>query len=390
MCRSRGRKESASTVERPEHPSRVLSASPPSSGAMPDRREHGVLERLKERVARAIHPSARGTPVDRLHEMEVFVTVADAGSFAKAGARLRISPPAVTRAVASLEERLGARLFNRTTRSLSLTETGLRFLESAKRLLAELDAAERGAVGEDATPAGHLTVTTSVTFGRSAMAPVMTEFLRGHDRVTASLMLVDRVVNLVEEGIDVAVRIGQLPDSTLVSRRVGEVQRILVASPEYLAKHGDPGSPADLKGHSVIAFTGLMPNREWRFVDGATSSRVAVQPRFEVNDAFAAIDAAEAGDGITIAASFIVAQKIAAGRLTPVLAAYTPPPVAVQLVHPQSRLVAPKVRAFVDFAVPRLKEVLRRLPTIAANPPASDPVEPRTATAARPRAGSRR
>jgi DNA-binding transcriptional LysR family regulator len=315
--------------------------------------------------------------------MEVFVAVADAGSFAKAGARLRISPPAVTRAVASLEERLGARLLNRTTRSLSLTETGLRFLESAKRLLVELDEAERGALAQSAAPAGHLTVTASVTFGRSAMAPVMSEFLRRHPRVTASLLLVDRVVNLVEEGIDVAVRIGRLPDSTLVARRVGEVQRILVASRDYLAKHGAPGSPADLKLHSIIAFTALMPNREWRFVDGAASSRVAVQPRFEINDATAAIGAAEAGDGITIALSYMVAEKIAEGRLTQVLGRYTLPPVAVQLVHPQSRLVAPKVRAFVDFAGPRLQHVLRSLPTIPAHPPASGPVERRAASGAR-------
>jgi DNA-binding transcriptional LysR family regulator len=309
--------------------------------------------------------------VDRLHEMEVFVAVAVAGSFAKAGTRLRISPPAVTRAVSSLEERLGARLFNRTTRSLSLTEAGLRFLESTKHLLTEIDAAERGALGESAMPAGHLTVTASVTFGRSAVAPVISEFLRAHPRVTASLVLLDRVVNLVEEGIDVAVRIGQLPDSSLVARRVGEVQRILVASPHYLAKHGEPGSPADLKLHSIIALIGLVRSREWRFVDGATSVHVALQPRFEVNDATAAIEAAEAGDGITVALSYMVAQKIADGRLAPVLARYAPPPVAVQLVHPQSRLVAPKVRAFVDFAAPRLQEVLRRLPAIPAGAPAT-------------------
>jgi DNA-binding transcriptional LysR family regulator len=317
--------------------------------------------------------------------MEVFVAVAECGSFAKAGARLRISPPAVTRAVSSLEGRLGARLLNRTTRSLRLTEAGLRFLESAKRLLAELEAAERGAVGESAIPAGHLTVTASVTFGRWAMAPVMSEFLRRHPRVTASLMLVDRVVNLVEEGIDVAVRIGQLPDSTLVALRVGEVRRILVASPDYLAKHGEPRSPADLKAHSIIAFTGLMPNREWRFVEGTTSSRVAVQPRFEVNDAIAAMEAAEAGDGITIALSYMVAEKIVDGRLTPVLGGYTPAPVAVQLVHPQSRLVAPKVRAFIDFAAPRLTDVLRRLPTVPAHAPASGPVRRHTAAPARGR-----
>jgi DNA-binding transcriptional LysR family regulator len=321
-------------------------------------------------------------PVDRLHEMEVFVAVAEARSFAKAGKRLGISPPAVTRAVSSLEERLGARLLNRTTRSLSLTEPGLRFLESSKRLLPEIEAAEHEAAGESATPAGHLTVTASVTFGRSAMAPVVSEFLRAHPRVTASLVLVDRVVNLVEEGVDVAVRIGQLPDSRLVARQVGAVQRILVASPDYLAKRGEPGSPADLKLHSIIAFSALMPNRGWRFVDGKTSAHVALQPRFELNDAPAAIAAAEAGDGITIALSYMVAERIAEGRLTPVLGRYTPPPVPVQLVYPASRLLAPKVRAFVDFAGSRLKELLRRLPTIPAHAPGSGPGERRDAGAA--------
>lgn len=304
--------------------------------------------------------------MDRLHEMEVFVAVADAGSFARAGARLRISPPAVTRAVASLEERLGARLLNRTTRSLALTEAGGRFLERARRLLAEIEEAERGALDERAAPAGHLVVTASVTFGRAAVAPVLNELLRAHPSITASLLLLDRTVNLVEEGVDVAVRIGRLPDSTLVARRVGEVQRILVASPDYLARRGHPGAPAELARHDVIAFTGLMPARAWRFGDGATLARVALQPRLELNDAAAAIAAAEAGDGITIALSYMVAERIAAGRLTPVLARYTPPPVPVQIVHPPSRPLAPKVRAFVDFAAPRLAQLLRSLPGLPA------------------------
>lgn len=314
--------------------------------------------------------------MDRLHEMEVFVAVADAGSFVQAGARLRISPPAVTRAISSLEQRLGARLLNRTTRSLGLTEAGLRFLESARRLLSEVESAERAAVGETAEPAGHLTVTASVIFGRSVLAPIVSEFLRAHPRVTASLLLVDRVVNLVEEGIDVAVRIGQLPDSSLVARRVGEVRRILVASPAYLATHGEPASPAELKQHSVVAFSGLMPNREWRYVDGTTRAHVALQPRLEVNDALVALQAAEAGDGITIALSYMVADEIAEGRLVPVLGRHAPPPVPVHLAHAHARLVAPKVRAFIELAGPRLSEVLRRLPSIPERPPpASGQVE---------------
>lgn len=299
--------------------------------------------------------------MDRLREMEVFVAVADAGSLAKAAGRMRISPPAVTRAISALEGRLGARLFNRTTRSLSLTEVGVRFLESARRLLGDIDAAEKQAVGETAAPQGHLTITASVTFGRTVLAAVVTEFLAAHPRITVSVLLLDRIANLVEEGIDVAVRIASLPDSSLVARRVGEVRRILVASPSYLERHGRPETPADLKLHAIIAFTSLMPNREWRHVDAGGGNHVSVQPRLEINDAGAAIGAAERGAGITIALSYMVAEHIHDGRLVPVLDAFSPPPVPVHLVYLPSRLIAPKVRAFIDFASPRLRETLSGL-----------------------------
>lgn len=299
--------------------------------------------------------------MDRFHEIEVFIAVADAGSFAKAGARLRLSPPAVTRAIASLEERLGAAVFTRTTRSLSITDVGTHFLESARRVLADLDGAEKAAVGQGTTPQGHLTITASVTFGRSALAPVVAEFLRRHPRVTVSALLLDRVTNLVEEGIDLAVRIGPLPDSTLVARRVGSVQRVLVASPDYLARRGMPAQPADLRLHAMIAFTGLMPNREWRFLDGKSGNSVSFMPRLEINDAVTAIRMAEDGDGITVALSYMVADQLRSGRLALVLTEMTPPPVPVHLVYPQNRMIAPKLRAFVDFAAPRLAAEIERL-----------------------------
>jgi DNA-binding transcriptional LysR family regulator len=296
--------------------------------------------------------------LDRLRELEVFVAVAEANGLARAGARLRISPPAVTRAVASLEKRLGARLFNRTTRSLSLTEAGTRFLASTRRLLAELADAERDALGESAKPAGQLTVTASVSFGRMTLAPIVRSFLRQQPRVTVSLLLLDRVVNLVEEGVDVALRIAQLPDSSLVARRVGEVRRVLVASPRYLAKQGWPVAPAELERHQLIAFTGLMPTREWRFGTGRSAVHVSVAPRLEINDASAAIAAAEAGEGISIALSYMVARAVASGRLVTLLDGFMPVAVPVQLVYPNARLVAPKLRAFLDFAVPRLSTAL--------------------------------
>lgn len=299
--------------------------------------------------------------MDRLHELEVFIAVADAGSFVKAGARLRLSPPAVTRAISALEERLGARVFNRTTRSLTITDVGQRFLESARRVLADLDVAEKEAVGETALPRGHLNITASVTFGRSALAPVVCGFLAQYPRVTMSVLLLDRVVNLVEEGVDVAVRIGHLPDSTLIAKRVGSVHRILVASPQYLARRGVPAAPADLRHHAVIAFTGLMPSREWRFRTGQKTGSVAVHPTFEINDAAPAIQAAAMGHGITVALSYMVSEQIRDGTLVPILQAFTLPPQPVHLVYPHVRLVAPKIRAFLDFAAPRLRGALDRL-----------------------------
>jgi DNA-binding transcriptional LysR family regulator len=296
--------------------------------------------------------------VDRLRAMEVIVAVADAGSLAGAAQRLRLSPPAVTRAVAGLEDRLGVRLFNRTTRSLSPTEAGLRFLDSARRLLSEFDEAEKAAAGETATPSGHLTVTASVTFGRTHLAAIVFDFLRAQPRVSVSLLLLDRVANLVEEGIDVAVRIARLADSTLVARRVGDVQRVLVASPEYLARRGAPETPEDLKAHDIIAFTSLMNGRDWTYVDDGRRATISIVPRLDVNDAATAIAGAESGQGITVALSYMVARSIAEGRLTHVLHRYAPPPVPVQLVYPHTRAVAAKVRAFLDFAGPRLKAAL--------------------------------
>lgn len=299
--------------------------------------------------------------MDRFNELKVLLAVAETGGFAKAAARLNSSPPAVTRAIAGLEARLGVELFKRTTRRVHLTENGQVLAERARLVLADLEAAEREASGAAALPTGQLTITASVTMGRSILPPVISKFLDAHPRVTARAVLLDRVVNLVEEGMDVALRVGQLPDSSMISRTLGEVRRLLVASPGYLERRGTPRAPADLKLHSIIAFTGLMANREWTYAGDRSSSRVALQPRFEINDASAAIGAAEAGDGITIALSYMVAKQVREGRLVPVLERHAQPAVPVQLVYPESRLVAPKVRAFVDFATPRLRSALADL-----------------------------
>lgn len=291
--------------------------------------------------------------------MEVFVAVAEAGTFATAAARLGMSPPAATRAVAALEDSIGVRLLNRTTRRLSLTEAGALYLTSTRRLLDEIGAAERLAAGEEAVPSGHLTITCSVTFGRIYVVDLIAAFLELQPRVTASVRMLDRVVNLVEEGIDVAIRIGALPDSSLRSCRIGETRRVLVASPDYLERCGTPQRPDDLKAHAVIALTGLMPHRELRHVveDGRIAN-VALSPRLWLNDAAAALHAAEHGEGIAVALSYMVAAHVAQGRLTPVLEDFAPPPIPIQIVYPEARLLAPKIRAFMDFAAPWLRKRL--------------------------------
>ncbi|MCK5550497.1 MAG: LysR family transcriptional regulator [Hyphomicrobiaceae bacterium] len=299
--------------------------------------------------------------MDRFNELKVFVSVAESGGFAKAAARLRSSPPAVTRTVAALEQRVGVQLFNRTTRMVSMTEAGRRFLEHARRILTDLDVAESELAGESTMPSGHLTITSPVTMGRMMLPSIVTDFLHAHPHVTAKVLLFDRITNLIEEGIDVGLRVGQLPDSSLIARQVGEVRRILVASPAYLSKHGRPKDPTDLKRHSMIAFTGLLPSREWVFGEAKTARRITLKPRFEINDAAAAIAAAEGGGGITIALSYMVARQIGERRLQQVLGSFAPSAVPVQLVYPESRLVAPKVRAFVDYAAPKLRSALRGL-----------------------------
>lgn len=299
--------------------------------------------------------------MDRFRELQVFVAVADSGGFARAAARLRSSPPAVTRIVAGLEQRLGARLFTRTTRRVRLTEAGLVFAERARTLLAALETAELELAGESGTPSGQLTITGPLAMGRALLPEIVAGFLHAHPRVTAKVTLLDRVANLVEEGIDVGLRVGRLPDSSLIARPVGDVRQMLVASPRYLAKCGTPTAPADLTLHGFILFTGLQPSREWSFGRGKAPGRVALSPRFEINDAAAAVAAAESGHGIALVVSYMVARQIRERRLVPVLDDLAPAPMPVQLVYPENRLMAPKLRAFLDYATPRLSEALKDL-----------------------------
>lgn len=300
--------------------------------------------------------------MDRFHELRVFIAVADSSGLAKAAAAIHSSPPAVTRTLASLEERLGVRLFDRTTRSLRLTEPGMKFLEDARRVLGDLDDAEQDVAGQSKMVSGHLTITASRNFGRSMLQPIVLDFIDANPRISVTMQLFDRVVDLIDEGVDLAVRIANMPDSSLVSRHVGDVTRMLVASPAYLSRRGVPKAPGDLLLHTIIAHSTLMPNREWRFSKAGKPARITLPARLEVNDAYACIDAAELGKGITIVLSYMVVKAIHEGRLVPVLPEFTPPPVSVSFIYAQRRMVMPKVRAFIDFAAPRLGAVLSGKP----------------------------
>jgi DNA-binding transcriptional LysR family regulator len=293
--------------------------------------------------------------VDRLEEWKVFVAVASKRSFADVARGLGRSPQAVTRAVAALEARLGARLLHRTTRSVSLTSAGQRHLERARRLLAEFDALERPD-DKDAPLTGRLSVTAPVLFGQLHVAPVLYQFLHAHPTLDARLVLLDRVVSLAEEGLDLGVRLGALPDSSLLVRLIGHVRSVVCASPAYLRRAGEPRSPEALSKHACIAFGGTTPIADrWAFPTPAGRERtVGVRARLIVDTGQAAIDAALAGLGLVRVLSYQVEPLLAQRKLRVVLAAFEPPPMPVhviQLPGVQSRIAT----AFADFAVERLR-----------------------------------
>jgi DNA-binding transcriptional LysR family regulator len=289
--------------------------------------------------------------VDRLEAMAAFVAVAELRGFAPAARRLQRSPSAVTRLVAALEDRLSVRLLQRTTRSVALTGAGARYLDHARRILAAVDEAEGNARAERTEPAGRFVVAAPQVFGRREVAPLMFDFLARHAKVSGEITLADRVVHLVEEGVDLAVRIGVLEDSSLVARKVGETRRVVVGSPGYLAGRNRPRSPADLASHAIVHFSGLSPSPEWRFSRGGREERASVAPRFATNSAEAAIGHAERGGGLTMVLGYQVMDAVKQGKLEVVLPGYEPPPLPIHLVHPGSRLPSANVRAFVDLTL---------------------------------------
>ncbi len=291
--------------------------------------------------------------MDQLAAMRAFVAVGEHRGFAAAARRLRVSPPSVTRAIAALEEHLGARLFHRTTRTVRLTEAGARYLADCRRVLADLDDADASAAGAHADPQGQLGLTAPIQFGRLHVTPVVLAFMARHPAITVRAMYADHVVDLIDEGLDLAVRIGELPDSSLTAVRIGELRGVVCAAPRYLRRRGTPRRPADLAEHDAVVFSNLsIANVSWTFRDGTS-----VQPRARmvIDTADVAVAAAVAGVGLTRLLSYQVEEAVAAGQLTVILAEHEPRPLPVHIVHREGRRTSARVRAFVDFAVPRLR-----------------------------------
>ena len=300
--------------------------------------------------------------MDRLDAMTVFAAIVDAGSLSAAGRRLEVPLATVSRKLADLESYLGIRLITRSTRRLELTEAGREYLEACRQILEQVDEAERAASGAYADVRGRLVVAAPVVFGRLHVVPVATAFLERHPEVDVQLRLGDRNVNLIEEHVDVALRVGNLPDSSLVATPVGFVQRVVCASPAYLDRFGTPRSLDDLASHRCISFDGLDATSVWTFVSAdGVRRQVPVHTRMTVSTADAAITAATLGLGLTRVLSYQVADALRNGQLVRVLAADEPPPVPVNLIYPGQGRLPMKSRAFIDVAASQLRERLQGL-----------------------------
>ncbi len=297
--------------------------------------------------------------MDKLDSMQAFVAVARAGGFSAAARELGLPTPTVSRRVAELEAALGARLFERTTRQVALTAAAQPYFVACQRLLDDLREADAAIAGEHSTPKGELCVTAPVGFGRQHLQPVALDFLREYPEVDLKLQLVDRVVNLLDEHVDLAVRISALPDSNLVARTLGEIRMVILAAPAYLERHGTPRHPRELAEHACIAWASLGPFKAWLCCEGGVESMFPIRVRLNTTLPESAVDAAVAGLGLVQATSYQAAAAVRAGLLVPVLREFEAAATPVSLVYPSSRLVPQKLRAFLDWAGPRLSERLR-------------------------------
>jgi DNA-binding transcriptional LysR family regulator len=293
--------------------------------------------------------------MDRLESMSTLIAAVDAGSLSAASRKLGMPLATVSRKVSELEAYLGTRLVNRTSRRLTLTDAGRSYVAACQRILEDIGEAERAAAGEYVAPRGSLIITAPIVFGRLHVLPVAIEFLKTYPDIGVRVALADRVVNLHEEDIDLAVRIGELPDSSLVATRVGSIRRVVCGSPAYFAQRGTPRSPDELSIHDCITFDGLTSPDAWKFAVGRSAVSVAIHSRLIVNTAEAAIDAAVAAVGVTRVLSYQVASALRAGTLVLALRKFEPAPWPVSLVHPGQGLLPLKLRAFLDFAAPRLR-----------------------------------
>ena len=293
--------------------------------------------------------------MDRLHLISVFVAVVDSAGFAGAARKLNISPPAVTRAINELEGHLGVRLLTRTTRVVRVTEDGARYADDCRRILAELAEADDAVSGKHGSPHGRLTLTAPVLFGAKFVTPIVTEYLTRYPQVSAACWFMDRIVNMMDEGIDVAVRIGELPDSSMQAVRVGRVRRVICAAPSYLEKNGIPQTPDELAAHCIVSASAVTPTAEWRLMDRGELRIVKLQARLITTSNDSAVAAAVSGFGLTRLLSYQAAEALRDGRLETVLTAYEPAELPVHLVHREGRHATQKARAFLDLALERLR-----------------------------------
>jgi DNA-binding transcriptional LysR family regulator len=290
--------------------------------------------------------------MDRYTELQVFVGVAECEGFAAGARKLGVSPPVATRAVADLEARLGVKLLTRSTRHVRLTDAGRRYMDDAKCILADIAEADEAATGINGEPSGHLAVTAPVLFGKLFVLPGVIEFLNRYPKMEVNALFLDRVVNLLEEGLDVGIRIGELADSSMRAIRVGSVKRVVCASPDYLLRAGTPKHPDELSQHTIITANGLNAGTDWKFSDGI-NARVKPRLSFATNDA--AIEAAITGFGITRLLSYQIAPHLTDGRLETLLNDYEQPTIPIHVIHREGRYASAKIRSFVDLMVDRLR-----------------------------------
>lgn len=294
--------------------------------------------------------------MDQLHLMQVFESVAQSKGFAAAARKLNMSPPAVTRAVAALENQLGVKLLYRTTRFVRTTDAGERYLTDISRILKDIEQANTAVLGVNSAPTGKLNITAPVLFGQQYVLPVVSDYLSTYPNTEVNVALLDRTVNLLEEGFDVGLRIGDLPDSTMKARKIGEVSLLLVASEQYLQRRGIPMTPAELKSHDVITSTSNDFSLDWQFVENKKRTHIRMTPRLSVNTNQGAIEAAKSHFGIARVVSYQVAEEISQGRLTPLLPDNQLPPLPINLIHRETTQTQSKVRTFIDMMASRYQD----------------------------------